>query len=127
MNTLIRFVQEKQEKTVITAKFLFAGLAAISFAFAQEKSPRAPSCESLSSLKLADSTITMATSLTTADKMPGGRGGAAVTAPFCRVAATIKPTSESHINIEVWMPPPGAWNGKFLGTGNGGAAGPRSR
>jgi feruloyl esterase len=123
VNTLIPFVQEKQEKTVTIGKILCAGLVAMSFVFAQQRSPRATSCESLSSLTLPDSTITMATSLTTADKMPGGRGGAAVTVPFCRVAATIKPTSESHIIIEVWMPPPGAWNGKFLGTGNGGAAG----
>ena len=43
---------------------------------------------------------------------------------FCRIAATLKPTPESDIKIEVWMPSqPNAWNGRFVGTGNGGYAG----
>ncbi len=41
---------------------------------------------------------------------------------FCRVAATLKPTSDSEIKIEVWMPLDG-WNGKFMGVGNGGWSG----
>jgi len=41
---------------------------------------------------------------------------------FCRVAATLKPTPDSEIKIEVWMPASG-WNGKLLGVGNGGWAG----
>lgn len=42
---------------------------------------------------------------------------------FCRVAAVIRPTPESHIGVEVWLPQPSAWNGKLLGTGNAGSAG----
>jgi feruloyl esterase len=42
--------------------------------------------------------------------------------PFCRVAGVIKPTSESQIRFEVWMPLQ-TWNGKFAGVGNGGWAG----
>jgi feruloyl esterase len=38
---------------------------------------------------------------------------------FCRVAATLKPTADSNIKIEVWMPASG-WNGRFQGVGNGG-------
>ena len=38
---------------------------------------------------------------------------------FCRVTATLKPTSESDIKIEVWLPASG-WNGKFQAVGNGG-------
>lgn len=41
---------------------------------------------------------------------------------FCRIAATIRPTKDSEIKIEVWMPSSG-WNGKFLGVGNGGWGG----
>jgi feruloyl esterase len=37
---------------------------------------------------------------------------------FCRVAATPKPSSDSDIKIEVWMPTSG-WNGKFQAVGNG--------
>jgi feruloyl esterase len=48
---------------------------------------------------------------------------AAQTLPaFCRVAASLKPTVDSDIKIEVWMPISG-WNGNFLGVGNGGWAG----
>ncbi|WP_438483320.1 tannase/feruloyl esterase family alpha/beta hydrolase [Oleiharenicola lentus] len=43
-------------------------------------------------------------------------------APFVRVVAVAKPSAESRINIEVWLPNEN-WNGKLLGTGNGGAAG----
>ena len=41
---------------------------------------------------------------------------------FCRVAATLTPSSDSDIKIEVWMPASG-WNGKFQAVGNGGWAG----
>jgi feruloyl esterase len=41
---------------------------------------------------------------------------------FCRVAATLTPTSDSNIKIEVWMPSAG-WNGRFFGTGNGSIGG----
>lgn len=41
---------------------------------------------------------------------------------FCRVIAVAKPTGESDIKIEVWLPAAG-WNGKFRGQGNGGFAG----
>ena len=35
---------------------------------------------------------------------------------FCRVTATLTPTSDSTINIEVWLPET-SWNGRFLGIG----------
>ncbi len=41
---------------------------------------------------------------------------------FCRVAATLKPTEDSDIKIEVWLPASG-WNHKFQAVGNGGWAG----
>ncbi|OAS22093.1 tannase/feruloyl esterase family alpha/beta hydrolase [Paenibacillus oryzisoli] len=42
--------------------------------------------------------------------------------PFCRVVMQLKPTSISNIQVEVWLPLEN-WNGRFLGTGNGGSAG----
>ena len=42
--------------------------------------------------------------------------------PFCRVSATARPTADSDIKIEVWLPMT-AWNGRLLGLGNGGFAG----
>ncbi len=35
----------------------------------------------------------------------------------------LKPTSDSLINMELWLPTPTNWNGKFMGVGNGGFAG----
>jgi len=37
---------------------------------------------------------------------------------FCRVRATLTPTPDSDIKVEVWLPATG-WNGKFVGIGNG--------
>ena len=86
----------------------------------------ATSCESLSALKLPGTTITMAQSIAAGGFSPpsgGGGGQAYATLPaFCRVAATIAPTSDSDIKVEVWLPASG-WNGKYQAVGNGGWAG----
>ena len=92
----------------------------------------APTCENLTKLLLPQTTITMATPVT-----PGGftppAGFSLNLAPgdmaykdlpaFCRVAATMRPTSDSEIKIEVWLPPMAAWNSKLMAVGNGGQAG----
>jgi feruloyl esterase len=39
----------------------------------------------------------------------------------CRVAATLMPTSDSNIKIELRTPYSG-WNGRYVKTGNGGIA-----
>jgi feruloyl esterase len=41
---------------------------------------------------------------------------------FCRVVGVSRPTSDSTINFEVWLPSD-SWNGKFLSSGEGGYAG----
>jgi feruloyl esterase len=122
-------------------------------------------CETLSTLKLTNTTITMAQvveagkfvapvaprgaaprggiaeadgrggDVGNADGAPaagggrgrGGRGGPTVNVyeklpAFCRVAATLRPTSDSEIKVEVWMPLTG-WNNKMLAVGNGAWAG----
>jgi feruloyl esterase len=42
--------------------------------------------------------------------------------PFCRVVATLRPTADSDIGVEIWLPLAN-WNGKFLAVGNAGWAG----
>ena len=64
---------------------------------------------------------------------PGGAAAPAfATLPsFCRVMAALRPTSDSDIRIEVWLPLPraegtpgqNAWNGKLQSVGNGAWAG----
>src|SRR5450631_4276171 len=79
----------------------------------------AATCERLASLKLPDTTITLAQTVAAgAFSMPAG-GFRATVSPaslpaFCRVAATLRPSKDSDIKIEVWLPIDG-WNGKFQG------------
>ena len=42
---------------------------------------------------------------------------------YCRVTAVLRPTSDSEIGIEVWLPDRAAWNGKYQAVGNGGWGG----
>jgi len=79
-------------------------------------------CEDLkTTLTLPYTTITLAESHAAGPFTPPGAAPVVVPA-FCRVAGAIKPTSDSNILFEVWMPT-ASWNGKFEGVGNGGLAG----
>ena len=77
-------------------------------------------CTNLQSLQLQHTTITSATDWAPGTFPPNSPSN--LTA-FCRVIATLTPTSDSPINIEVWLPET-SWNGKFLGIGGGGFQGP---
>lgn len=84
-------------------------------------------CGRLKSLALPDTTITAAESVPAGPfVIPGppqnSQAPPAQVAERCRVNAIIRPSSDSEIEIEVWMPATG-WNGKFLGVGNGGWSG----
>ncbi len=84
------------------------------------------SCESLASLKLPNATISSAVSVAAGSYKPTPGPGLPAPAKelpaFCRVAGIAKPTSDSEIRFEVWLPA-SAWNGKFEQVGNGGFAG----
>jgi hypothetical protein len=82
----------------------------------------AATCESLASLTIPRATITTAALMPAGSFTPPGGQGLANLPAFCRVAGSIKPSSDSDIQFEVWMPAAG-WNGKFQGIGNGGFAG----
>jgi len=43
--------------------------------------------------------------------------------PHTIVKLVLNPATNSTINVEVWLPNSGKWNNRFLGLGNGGAAG----
>jgi feruloyl esterase len=88
-------------------------------------------CEGLTSLQWKHGKVTAAAVVPAGAFTPpaaggaaGGRGrGAYANLPaFCRVAATLVPSSDSDIKMELWLPQSG-WNGKFLAVGNGGWAG----
>jgi feruloyl esterase len=81
------------------------------------------SCESLSGLKLRDTTITTAESVAAGAFTPPRQNARPVPVAFCRVAGSIKPTSDSDIKFEVWLPEPSKWTGRYESVGNGGFAG----
>ena len=84
---------------------------------------RAESCADLAKHTTAAATITLAKSVEAGSFAPqaGGRAMAGLPA-FCRVAAILKPTADSEIHVEVWMPSSG-WNGKLMAVGSGGWGG----
>lgn len=83
----------------------------------------AADCEKLSTLNIDHTVITIAEVRQPGsfDSPYGGRPIGNLPS-FCRIAGTIKPSSDSDIRFEVWLPASG-WNGKFQGIGNGGYAG----
>jgi feruloyl esterase len=84
-----------------------------------------PACDAIKTMTLPRVTITATEFVAAGAPVPAarGRGGPAAPLPaHCRVAATLAPSSDSHIEMELWLPAEN-WNGKFLAVGNGGWAG----
>jgi hypothetical protein len=87
-------------------------------------------CERLTAAKIPNTTITLAQTVAagTFNGPPTPKSGGELALlykslpAFCRVVAEAKPTSDSDIKIEVWLPVSG-WNGKLEGIGVGGYAG----
>jgi hypothetical protein len=106
---------------VLVATFL---LAANAIAVAED------SCEQLITIGIPGAKVTFAQTVAagTFAGPPSPISGRDLTAPyknvpaFCRVVAEAKPTADSDIRLEVWLPAAG-WNGKLQGIGNGGFAG----
>src|SRR5579863_8679494 len=92
-------------------------------------------CDQLNSLSLPDTSFSTVASVAAgpysapAQNADGGgragRGGPPapplILPAYCRVAATLQPSPDSDIKMEVWMPE--NWNGKIEVVGNGGWAG----
>jgi hypothetical protein len=100
-------------------------------AHGQKAGPAGQSCAGLAQLELPGAKIISAQSFTAGafpppQNMAFWMGESAAfyksLAAFCRVVVEAKPSSDSSIKIEVWMPVEG-WNGKLQGEGNGGFAG----
>jgi len=86
-----------------------------------QQAPAKASCTDLARLALPNTTITLAETVAAGAFTQPGRGGGGnfgALPAFCRVAATLKPSADSDIKVEVWLPAAG-WNGKFQAVGNG--------
>jgi feruloyl esterase len=115
--------------SLVTAAVLASAFLTRSISHTDRAQAAGASCESLATLALTNATVTSATLVSEGSFTPpggAGRGNAAQQyaklPSFCRVAVTAKPSSDSDVKIEVWMPSSG-WNGKFQAVGNGGWAG----
>lgn len=85
-------------------------------------------CEDLESINVANTAITTTETVAAGafkspvPQFPGMGADYSKLPAFCRVGGSIKPTGDSDIRFELWLPIQG-WNGRFMQTGNGGAAG----
>ena len=116
-------------KHLLTTTIIVAATLPTTTAGGQVAVAPATSCESLASLALPHATITAARAVDAGAFAPpvpaGGRPLSATAArmygalpAFCRVTATLTPSSDSDIEIEVWMPTTD-WSGKLQAVGNG--------
>jgi feruloyl esterase len=84
---------------------------------------RAQFCEGLAKLSSPTVAITVAKTIEAGSYTPAGSEDALASLPaFCRVTATLKPTPDSDIQTELWLPISN-WNGKYVAIGNGGWGG----
>jgi hypothetical protein len=88
---------------------------------------RAQSCSALGRVRLENTTVTSAQLVDSGKFVPPVMMRRAspefftafnALPTFCRVQAVARPSSDSEINIEVWLPAAG-WNRRYLGAGNG--------
>src|SRR5260370_22975732 len=79
-------------------------------------------CDDLTKLAMTAVTISSAQAIPAGAYTPPTGPAIPDMPAFCRVAGVIKPTNDSIIQFEVWMPS-SAWNGKFQEIGNWGFAG----
>ncbi|MGA7413933.1 MAG: tannase/feruloyl esterase family alpha/beta hydrolase [Bryobacteraceae bacterium] len=101
--------------------FLFSFVWCIQAGYAQQP------CESLMSLRLDHATVVSAVAVPAAPLKPQPWSWFPLpptTVPaHCEVRGIARPSSDSEINFELWLPPAAAWNGKYQQRGNGGWAG----
>jgi len=101
------------------------GVLAVWVLFSLPASAERP-CEQLTSLVAPSLTVTSAVSVPAGQFTPPpdlmGKIGPFEVPAFCRVAGVLKPTADSQIKFELWLPAT-SWNGKFQDLGNGGFAG----
>lgn len=88
---------------------------------------RAATCSSLAALKLPKTVVTAGQDVGSGKFVPPeGRPSDLQLAAyrdlpaFCRVQGVLRPSGDSHIEFEVWLPASGR-NGKSMGVGNGGS------
>jgi feruloyl esterase len=91
---------------------MLAGAAVLVLGLASPAAAHAETaCADLANTALAHAKVTKAVAEAVGDKQ------------VCKISVTSKPTPDSDIRLELWIPEGSAWNGKFVQVGNGGFAG----
>jgi feruloyl esterase len=115
---------------VLAIPLLFCSTLPAALLLTADRPIAATACSSLTGVSLLDAAVTSATDITapfvtSANSNVPGAPTITVSAPFafCKVTATLTPTADSSIQMELWMPDAAHWNGKFLGVGNGALTG----
>jgi feruloyl esterase len=114
-------------RRLILASSFVAGLVVSSPSQAQSTAPTR-SCESLTMLSLPHATIVSAQAVAAGPvALATIRGPVNLDVPArCEVHGISRPSADSEIRFEVWLPVNG-WNGKYQQKGNGGFAGSINR
>ncbi|MGD0106374.1 MAG: tannase/feruloyl esterase family alpha/beta hydrolase [Rhodopila sp.] len=117
-----KFARALHPLGVSTIALLAPGYEGSAHAAGSPSYAAAVACESLTQTVIRDGTVNTAETISGGTFTPPGSTPITGLPNFCRVTVTMTPTSDSSINVEIWMPAEG-WNGRFLATGNGGEAG----
>ena len=111
----------------VVAVLLAGTVAAV--AQAQSQRPPVPGRAPIACSALAGRSFEGNTTLTSAISITSGTISVSPSVtltklpPFCRVQGLSKPSPDSSIFFELWLPETATWNGRFLSTGEGGFAG----
>ena len=81
----------------------------------------AAGCENLASASTPQIQILLAQTVAGSFTPPDGGAALQQLPQFCRVVVRLKPTPDSDIGAEIWLP--AKWNTKLLAIGNGGWGG----
>lgn len=85
--------------------------------------PAALRCADLATLSFEGNTTIATATVVSSGSLALPTGDTLTDLPtFCRVVGVSRPTDDSHINFEVWLPS-ASWNGRFVSSGEGGFAG----
>ena len=101
-----------QKLSVIYAALALLGCS--SFVLGQQSTQK---CQELASLNLSNGVITIA-EIVGEGEFDEARGNFGSVPEFCRVGATMSPSTDSDIKMELWLPTQN-WNGKYVAVGNG--------
>ena len=123
-STLCRAAATREpRRATLTVSALAAAIAiggcAMSPATRSPTAAMSSDCAGLTGVASEMATITSATPVAAGETIDTTK----VSAAFCRVRGVARPSSDSLINFEVWLPVAAAWTGRLKTDGTGGYAG----